>query len=762
MPNVDGTNEDEPIARIVVLEDTDNDGQMDSSTVFLDKLVMPRAIAIVKGGILIAEPPTLWFCEDLDGDLKSDRKTKVADYATLGAVEHMENGLMPGIDNWLYNVKSNRRMKWDGTKLQIEETATRGQWGMTMDDYGRLLYTTNSNPALADFQPYEYSNRNPGLQSKAGLNRGVASDRLVFSNRVNPGVNRGYRSTTLRSDHRLRSTTAVSGLAIYRGTQYPQSYYGNLFTTEPAANAVMRYRIVDHGFEFTASKQLEDDPIWEKVEFLVSTDERFRPVTAATGPDGYLYIVDLYRGILQHKEFVTTFLRKQILERELDKPTGLGRIYRIVHEDDPEHSTWPKLSTLSDLKLVKQLANENGWIRDTAQRLLVDKIQINAKAQSALEKATSSTNELEAIHALWTLEGRGTNNASTLARALQSPSAWVRVHAIRSGESELAKSPIDAELLKRFEECLVDSEFRVRLQAVQSLSVMQNSAFILQSIKRIFTPDIPSEYTEDAIVSSLSGHELDFATLIIEDPKWLSAEGRINYLEKLAGALFQKRDTQSLFQLAALFSQNPTDWKANALMEGIANAAGRPEARPIKLDAQPSSFYAIIDSLPQDGKINRDNLGKTFSWPGKASDNPLDNLNQEQLAFVESGKAIYAGTCAACHQNDGNGMPGLAPALNGSRWVTESKERLALIVTHGISGPIDVKGTQWNSVMPAHGLLSPLQGEGTAQVLSYIRSAWGNKADIVSKDEIQPVLDSNKTRAMPWTAKELDTISLKK
>ena len=756
MPDVDGNNEDNPIGRIMVLEDTDNDGTMDKSTAFLEGLVTPRAISIVKGGVLVAEPPTLWFCEDLDGDLKADRKTKVADYAVTGSVEHMENALKRGLDNWLYNAKSKRRMKWDGSKLQIEDTASRGQWGMTMDDYGRLLYTTNGNPGLADFQPYEYSNRNPGHLSKNGINVNVAADKRVFSNRVNPGVNRGYRGPTLRDDFRLNTTTAASGSEIYRGNKYADNFYGNLFTTEPSGNTVLRYTIEDDGFGFTAQKQTEDDPVWEKVDFITSTDERFRPVAASSGPDGYLYVVDMYRGILQHKEFVTTFLRKQILERGLDQPTGLGRIYRVVPDDAPKRGDWPKLSQKTDLELVEDLGSNNGWTRDTAQRLLADRPEISDEAMVALRKSVSSKNELQAIHGLWSLEGRSATNAYTITRGLRNPSEWVRVHSIRTGESKLAKTKINAALLNAYAASLKDPAFRVRLQAVQSLSVVKDETFVLHSIKRIFHPDLPNPYMEDAIVSSLSGRETAFASLVLGDAKWIHDEGRISVLGKLAGALFEKRDTDSLNQLVELLKQSDSrNWKRGALIAGLAQTAGRPEARPIKLGKRPEAFYAFIDSLPKNAGIDTKGLAKTFSWPGKVSDNPLDNLNRKQLAFVKTGETIYSATCVACHQQDGNGMAGLAPPLNGSSWVTKSKERLSLIVQHGISGPIDVKGVAWNSVMPGHGPMPQFQGEGLPQVLSYIRTAWGNKADIVSAKEIRETLDANKDRSMPWTVEEL-------
>jgi len=758
MPDVDGTGEDEPIGRVIVLEDTDNDSAMDKSTVFIDKLVTPRALAIVKGGVLVAEPPNLWFCEDLDGDLVSDRKTKVADYAVTGSVEHSENGLMHGIDNWIYNAKSNRRFKWDGTQLKIEKTANRGQWGMSMDDYGRLFYTTNSNPALADFQPYEYSNRNPGHIAKAGITEHVASDSRVFSNRVNPGVNRGYRKATLRADYRLNTTTAVSGPAIYRGNTYHKNYYGNLFVTEPAGNAILRYSIEENDFGLKAVKRVENDPVWEKIDFLVSSDERFRPVDANTGPDGNLYILDMYRGILQHKTFVTTFLRKQILERKLENPTGLGRIYRIALDNDRRTERWPKLANKSDAKLVDALSDVNGWIRDTAQRLLVERGSLKTSALKRLRSVATSNKDLAAIHALWTLEGIGQLDDATLAKAIDSSSPWVRVHAIRAGETNLSAAQIDSSLFDAYERCFSDTAFRVRLQATQTLALIEDT-FALEKIKRIFHPDLPNVYMEDAIVSALSTRELAFIRLVMDDSKWIQDASRGRIIGMLTGALFKKGNSSALFQLVAIAQDRyEENWKSKAIIAGLASAGNTPENKPIKLEEKPKAYYSFVETLSELPKEQTTGLKRVFSWPGKPSDDPLEGLTAEQLGSIKKGKEIYAATCMACHQTDGNGLPALAPPLNGSSWVNGSKERLALIVMHGISGPITVKGQKWNSVMPGHGMMPQFKGEGLAQTLNYIRTAWGNKSGWFSGKEIEPILERHKSRAVPWTVAELEKL----
>ena len=95
MHDINGATEGDPVGRVVVLEDTDGDTFMDKSTVFLDGLVMARTVQFVQGGVLIQEPPKLWFCEDTDGDLKCDKKRQVGTFGVPGDPQHTDNGLFP-------------------------------------------------------------------------------------------------------------------------------------------------------------------------------------------------------------------------------------------------------------------------------------------------------------------------------------------------------------------------------------------------------------------------------------------------------------------------------------------------------------------------------------------------------------------------------------------------------------------------------------------------------------------------------------------
>src|SRR5438132_3652320 len=338
MPSIDGVGETNKVGDVVVLEDTDDDGRMDKRTVFLDGLVMPRALALVRGGALIAEPPNLWFCRDTNGDLKCDEKTLVAsDYATeddpkLGAratPEHASNGLLRALDNWIYSANHTTRFRNTDGAWQCEPTIFRGQWGIAQDDFGRLFYNSNEDPLRADFVPSQYLARNPHHRNPAGVNVQLYDDKVVWPIRVNPGVNRGYRPGQLRPDGTLATFTAACAPLVYRGDNFPREFEGNVFLCEPAGNLIKRYVLEDRGASFKAKNA------YDHAEFLASTDERFRPVNLSNGPDGCLYIVDLYHGILEHRIHITSYLRQQILDRGLDHHTGVCRIYRVFRESQP-------------------------------------------------------------------------------------------------------------------------------------------------------------------------------------------------------------------------------------------------------------------------------------------------------------------------------------------------------------------------------------------------------------------------------------------
>jgi glucose/arabinose dehydrogenase/mono/diheme cytochrome c family protein len=440
MPNLDGAGEREPSGRVSILEDTDHDGRMDKRTIFLDGLILPRALAIVRDGVLIAEPPKLWFCRDTNGDGKADEKTEVAnDYGDPKNPEHCANGLLVARDNYIYSLYHTWRYRWMDGKWMREFTPNRTQWGLAQDDFGRFFYTSNSDHLRGDMTASHYLvGKLPGTKLP-GIAFKVATNQTVWPGRVNPGVNRGYQADALKEDGRLNKFTAACGTTIYRGDLFPKRFYGNAFVCEPAANLIRRSVLTERDGIVTSRNA------YAEKEFLTSTDERFRPVTLANGPDGALYVVDMYKGVLQHRIYVTSYLRHQIEERGLDNPIHMGRIYRIMPPNGKAAAP-PDLAAASSAALVKCLSHANGWQRDTAQRLLVER-KDTSSIPALMDILKASDSSIARLHALWTLEGMGVADAEVVNIALSDRDPKIRAAAIRIAESKPTARPAVLKLL---------------------------------------------------------------------------------------------------------------------------------------------------------------------------------------------------------------------------------------------------------------------------------------------------------------------------
>ncbi len=438
MPNVDATGEKEPVGRVSVLEDTDGDGRMDKRTTFLDGLVMPRAVSLVRDGVLIAEPPHLWFCRDTNGDFQCDEKIEVfKDYGGQGNPEHTANGLLWARDNWIYSANWSSRIRNTDGAWRREPTSGRGQWGISQDDFGRLFHNSNSDQLRADLIPSHYGNKRGPAAKLNGLNEKVVKDQSTWPSRVNPGVNRGYQPKQLRADGTLATVTAACGPCVYRGENFPAEFYGNGFVCEPSGNLVKRNVLAEKDGVISGRNA------YDKAEFLTSTDERFRPVNLFTGPDGALYIVDMYHGILQHRVFVTSYLRQQILDRGLDKPQTQGRLWRVVWEKGPLPKP-PQLAKAGGAQLVNYLSHPNGAVRDTAQRLLVERAD-RAAISSLRDLLLAHTNPVTRLHALWTLDGLGAADAAVLLKTMEDSHPKLRAAALRLSEP-LLRTNLSTEL----------------------------------------------------------------------------------------------------------------------------------------------------------------------------------------------------------------------------------------------------------------------------------------------------------------------------
>ncbi len=203
----------EPIGKVVVLEDTNRDGTMDKRTVFADGLILARSLKILEAGVLVAEPPNVWLMKDIDGDLKMDKKELVTDqYGRREArVEQNANGFYWGLDNWMHTANSDVLLRFKDGKFEVQKTLSRGEWGVTHDDAGRVYRNTNESVLHADLVPTQYYMRNPNLLRTRGSYERLADDantaNVVWPVRPNPGTNRAYQAGIDREDGTLAKYT---------------------------------------------------------------------------------------------------------------------------------------------------------------------------------------------------------------------------------------------------------------------------------------------------------------------------------------------------------------------------------------------------------------------------------------------------------------------------------------------------------------------------------------------------------------------------
>ncbi|EGG30979.1 cytochrome c, class I [Aequoribacter fuscus] len=762
MPDIFGNGKNDPVGQIVRLSDIDGDGVMDESEVFMDKLINPRAVAVVNEGILVGVPPDLWLCRLPEPNAVCDQPERIGDYGPdvgKANVEHMENGLLAGIDNWLYNSKSARSFRYRNGELEVRMGPKRGQWGIAKDDLGRLFYNHNSTWLQGDLFFGEDLFAAGGERKYQGIEENLTETSLVYSVRVNPGVNRAYIEGTLREDGRLNKSTGVSGLAVYRGDQFPERFSRDVFIPESAGNVVSQFRLSDEGMSLKATQQLYADEQWGERDFLGSTDERFRPVDAFNGPDGALYIVDMYRGIIQDSYYMSDELRAQILQRHLDKPVGKGRIWRVTHEEGKPRMPLPNLGTKSALELVELLGSDNGWTRDTAQRLL---IASEADVAADLQAVVLGGKTLAAIHALWTLEGRGELDDKVVASAFAVDDPWRQIHALRAGSSLL-----NTESLLELADTAQGMSPLVAMQWAIAVSDQVENPSVSDVLKQLVYQHIDNAFVRQAVVVAVAEQELGFLRNLLADASMQEAsQGKHALLSDLAAYAYrqlrgdlksEEPAPEALGQLIAVIESatGAQEWQQIAMLDGLSKLSRVPGFHPALLESAPTIFTAQVDSKVL-AEARRD-AHPAFTWPGDLLAAGVDPLTPEQKALMAKGETFYM-RCAGCHGTDGAGLAGLAPPLAGVEWVTGPPEWLGRIILQGMAGPLIVEGKEWNGVMPAHGHISDLDDETLAGLMTYLRRSWGNMATSVSVADAASIRAASQDRKQPWTVADLEKV----
>jgi putative membrane-bound dehydrogenase-like protein len=435
----------QPGGRVRLLEDTDGDGKYDKSTVFLEKVHFPNGITAWRKGVLICAAPDIIYAEDTNGDGKADIREVVFTGFDSRNWQARVNSLSYGLDNWVHGANGLiggtvrcparpdlvvtlgiRDFRMDPDRHLFElETGGGTQQGRTRDDWGNYFSNQNSelllNAPLAD----RYVGRNPYV---------APPEPIVLVPKEDPDHLYPVSRTLRRFNHpeSANRVTSACSPVIYRDDLLGPEYHDNAFMCEPVHNLVTRRILKPLGATFAGVRA----PSEQKSEFLASADNWFRPVDLKNGPDGALWVVDMYRMIIEHPKWITADRLARINVRAGDT---MGRIYRVVPEDKPARP-FPKLVGRSTEELVAALDTPGGWQRDTVQFMLIQRGDQNAIP--ALVKMAAECPRAEArLQALCTLDGLKGLSAAILTKALHDAHPGVRRNAVRLCEPFLKAAP---------------------------------------------------------------------------------------------------------------------------------------------------------------------------------------------------------------------------------------------------------------------------------------------------------------------------------
>lgn len=366
-----------PRGRVRWLRDTTGDGQFDKAVTFVEGLRFPTDVKVQPDGILICDAPDILVARDEDGDGKADSVEKRFTGFEVRNAQARVNSLRLGLDNWLYgscglfggrvkHVASGKVVDLSGRDFRIspdgatiEPVTGRTQQGRCRNDWGDWFGCTNGSLLLHYPVDDRYHRRNPLLPTPTatlGLATGPAATQLIPAS---PLVKFELSGPTGRP-------TSACGLGVYRDVLLGQQYYGNAFTCEPVHQLVHRLVLKRKGVSFDGLRAENE----QDREFLASTDRWFRPVQVRTGPDGAVWVVDMYRYVIEHGRWIPQATLAQL---DVFAGQGRGRIYRVLPQNAAPTPAWPRLDRMNSEQLTKQLDSSNGVVRDLAQQMLVSR-----------------------------------------------------------------------------------------------------------------------------------------------------------------------------------------------------------------------------------------------------------------------------------------------------------------------------------------------------------------------------------------------------
>ncbi len=501
-----------PGGRVRVLEDTDGDGRFDKSTIFADGLNFPNGILTWRDGVIVTAAPNVLLLQDTDGDGKADKQEILISGLQEGNQQLRANGLRWGLDNWVYMALGGHHSKFGADTLlkslrsghkilvgardfrfrpdtgELEPQSGPTQFGRNRDNWGRWFGTQNAHPLWHYVLPEQYLRRNPhyGVDETRVQMLTPPDSPPVYPSSV--GTKR-YHDFAASMGH---FTSACSGM-IYRDQLMFGPGSNDAFVCEPVHNLVQHMAVTDNGVSFAAKQVFGEG----KFDFFASEDRWCRPVMVREGPDGALWIADMYRFMIEHPHWLPKEGKDELLPH-YRLGDDRGRIYRVSRNGMADFKP-VRFDNLSTPNLVAALDTSNGWRRDKAHQILLWRADKSA-VTPLLTMAEQCKNPLARLHALCVLEGLGALPPATVARALGDDTPGVRENALR-----LAETRFTPEVLAAAVRLVDDKDAKVRMQLAFSLGESKN-ALAGKTLGRLLIAHAGDPMMVAAVMSSATPH----------------------------------------------------------------------------------------------------------------------------------------------------------------------------------------------------------------------------------------------------------------
>jgi putative membrane-bound dehydrogenase-like protein len=604
-----------PGGRIRLVRDSDGDGQFDRSTIFLDKIRMPTGVTVWKNGILICAAPDILFAEDTDGDDKADVVKKLfTGFGTTNSQARL-NSLCDGMDGWVYGscgLFGGTITNSDGTKFElgnrdfrirpdtgeIEAATGRTQQGRVRDSYGNWFGCDNTNLAYHYPLAENYLRRNPHVASPASR---VNLARTAEAARLYPAKSDAQRFALSGAPG---TVTAACGIGVYRDAALGPGYQDNLFVCEPVNLLVHRMMLKPQGSSFMAERPANET----ETEFLRSTDGWFRPVQALTGPDGNLWVVDMYRFLIENPRWIP---EAELAPLDIRAGSTLGRIYRVTHSTDKRPPA-TRMAVLSRGEGPEHLSAEKYSVY---QDLEVQRMESTAKsAASSIPKSThnawrKASIEAERMISYRKLAATGLLDTDDIRHALADRDPRIRSFGIRLAERSSARIL----LLDTILFLATDEDPHVRLQAACSLGEWDD-ARIGSTLASMAIKDASDPYLVAAVFSSVSPENLEqfTRTLFKElDGKQPPPSLMAPLLATAVGYSDDQAIKLSLVSVAAPDGQLPKPWQLNAITNLVGSLGRKRGPQPtddliaevISRTQRQARDIAVGESLDEDLRV---------------------------------------------------------------------------------------------------------------------------------------------------------------